>query len=631
MNTFLIKVEALKSRIVSQACPRGTTGGIISQRLRLRLQGPQRRYNHPQPPPEDFSFRTVEHYPPPASDRRSIQKRYLEDDLPQTPAPSADPEIRRLGRKPTVIEIPQPHEAREQLLLALRRRKPRHLIRAFLAASKNPQLIQAIPATTFTEIFRFLDPELFIERYKDIHSELSSNNVKTLGVTPLRDIMADFVASIRGMACTRRLAGKPLSRSDYEILLNCARAVGDGAAAWGLIQDMKVDGIRPDTVCFNHYMAAKCWSGTFAPPGRKKLRVTPYNLAMRKSRTPLEGFEEIRVGNTRGIKKEIGRIFDEMIERGVSCDEKTFTLMMTALGREGDVEGVKAILKRVWAVDVDTLLTQEIGKETQAMYYHQTSPLHPTSDLLFTIAHVFGTNNDIPTALRLVDYFSQQYSVPISRDVWTHLLEWTFVLSIPRSGIGKVNGSSAGKLPLQSVDAIWRTMTSEPYNISPTMPMYDKLVKNLCYRNMNGQMLDAMEEGLQLFAISVEDHERAETRHRSEMHKRARDVIKYDISADVSMEDLRREVEYTQLIKSRNLIYIRRWARLLHGGTRWTLGGRDGRKNWLLYASEAPEVQKWRALWPGRPSDVKKWQDHLPPYAHFPTLLSRSSQIPTCS
>ncbi len=357
-----------------------------------------------------------------------------------------------------------------------------------------------------------------------------------------------------------------------------------------------MDGITPDTTCYNHYLAALCWSGMFYPVSRHKVRVIPYHMVMRTTGPVREGFDNYTVGPEVGIKAKMLREFDNMVRSGLLGDEKTFALLMTGMAREGDLNGCKAILNKVWDIDLGALLGSygtQVVKE-----YPKTSPLRPGPDLLMAIAHVWGCNNDIPTALRLVDHVSQGYSIPIPLEVWAHLQEWTFVLAVPRFGPRKLDsdGASTGKLPKRAVSSLWETMTNEPYNVRPSMPMYNREIKNLTSRDMLKQMLQLMEGARQLYLRSIQKYRRSQ-----EAYRRARALWRSHrlvLRSTKPIDKLRREVEYNAIIKRRNLFFIKRWVRLLityRGGFKWRAGrGYDPYTRRVLPSL----IDTWRAFLP---------------------------------
>ena len=139
------------------------------------------------------------------------------------------------------------------------------------------------------------------------------------------------------------------------------------------------------------------------------------------------------------------------------ADSRAFCLLITALAKEGDLVGVKSILKQAWDVDADKPVDvdEDPGRPNGLS---RQSPLVPDDRVLWTIANIFGSNNDIPAALRVVDYISRRYSISIPLRVWDGLLMWTYVLSVRRSWKVMSDtdwaGTALGKLPLQAVESV---------------------------------------------------------------------------------------------------------------------------------------------------------------------------------
>ena len=133
-----------------------------------------------------------------------------------------------------------------------------------------------------------------------------------------------------------------------------------------------------------------------------------------------------------GMKATISQTFIDMIEQGIMADSRAYCLLMTALAKKGDLVGVKSILKQAWDVDVDKPVdVDEVPQRPNGL--SRQSPLFPNDRVVWTIANIFGCNNDIPAALRVVDYISRRYSISIPSRVWEILFMWTYVLSVRRS------------------------------------------------------------------------------------------------------------------------------------------------------------------------------------------------------
>ncbi|MCJ1259142.1 hypothetical protein MMC24_006977 [Lignoscripta atroalba] len=487
-------------------------------------------------------------------------------------------------------------KAQGVVLEALQQENPQKLLSAYLLASKDKDYVRSIPTTTFLEILQLLDPKHFVEPFKAAHRDLHAAQISYLrdGTKQLEDIFAEYVTSIRVLMQRRQDAGHRFGISEYRSLLKMTAAVGDGEAAWVLWNAMRSDGVEPDTQCFNLYFGARCWSKAFDPAEREKLRVIPYHLASRlpvkRGEQKKEGFRGYTTGN-RGLKNEVITHFDYMVKRGLTADVDTFIMLISAMAREGDLPGVQSILKRVWDIDVEALMEGDDQFMGHQNNLSRASPLYPTPALLFTIAHAFGSNNELPVALRVVDHVSRKYSIKINVETWAQLLEWTFVLSTRRYKGRKVDGAQIGQLPLRSVDSLWKTMISEPYNIQPTMPMYNRYVRNLWKRQMVDRMLEVMRAGKEL-------HLKQERRYMELANiTAAAENRAWDESSDLPMEGsqsltaLRQETEVQCLYEYRDFLMVSRWVRLVFAGNKW-----DHDLEWERRGAPTAVARFWRYM-----------------------------------
>lgn len=455
-------------------------------------------------------------------------------------------------------------EAKQDVLVALDREDSEKLLHAFKRACKDETYVGSLPATTFRDILRLLDPQVFVDPYKNVLRDLHPNHVEQLGAAHFQKVFLQFVDAVSDLTRMRRAAGFELGTWEYKYILNCVRSGGDADAARAVWKDMLEHGVELDTPCYNLYFEALCWSNAYGPAESRKLRVIPYHMSLRlpvkwnQQRKP--GFTGYLIGNI-GIKQEMVKLFGNMVKTGIVADEKTFCLLMTAMAREGDVAGPKSILKKVWDVDVDTLLSQDDNAMASAESLPTTSPVYPSKQLLFTIAHIFGSNNDIPTALRVVDHISRKFSLVIPREVWAQLLEWTFVLATRRYGDRKTDGAQIGQLPRQSVESLWNTMVSEPYNVTPTMPMYNRLIRSFWSRDMVGQMLSGMRVGKRAWL-----QKRAQLDRQVELLREAEVNPFAAAELRTSIENMRKDVRLMLLYEARDFAMVRGWVRLLLGG-----------------------------------------------------------------
>ncbi|KAI5368002.1 Putative ATPase expression protein 2 [Septoria linicola] len=443
---------------------------------------------------------------------------------------------------------------RKELPLALRNKAADVVIRCLYAAAQDHDMdfIASIADDTFSEILRVLEPSSFVAKLGTAHIELSSALAESMHIAPMRDVAFEYNKVLLRILRYRRGTGKLPRLEDYELLLRSARLLGSYKMATIVWRSLHSDGLKPSTKCFNYYMASLVWNGAHSAGGRHKVRVIPFNMMARSAKSRRSRFGAYRIGE-RGVKEDTMRVFGEMLAFGAVADHDSFQTLITACAREGDINTVKAILQRVWSIDVQAIMDGKDEDTITPISFSENSPLRPQSSLLFALAHAFGVNNDVPSALRVVDFVARHYDLEITTETWNQLFEWTFVLAEERTHDVP---ESVGKLPSQSVLSLWKTMTGAPYFIKPNLGMYTRLISNLCYRSSSYStvIVDMMNEALPL----VNKDAQAAARSR----RRLAAAIKESQSAG-AIEEARREWEYASLIKRRNTFWARRWVRNL--------------------------------------------------------------------
>lgn len=491
-----------------------------------------------------------------------------------------------------------------ELYKALRIGNPHNVLKALMSLVRYDgfnyysNILQTIPSNTFSEILRCLDPRYFVGRYGEFYKEISPTYSKIMGIPSANRagyhrFSTIFLSQIHGIIKARQ-RDHPLSLSDYKYLLKCARATGNIKASqdiWMSMTAVSASGhnrpVTPDGECFNHYLAATTWSDPTNPFLKNRLRVIPDNFTPRSWLVPPYTLRGHRVGPDNGIKLQVSQIFRQMVKAGVPGDEETFCLMMLGFAREGDMVSVGSTLRRVWGVDVDALVTLDESELQPVKPYSLDSPFYPSSKILSTISHAYGINNDLPTALRVVDYVSRQYNIAIPPSVWNELLQWTFILSKKRYGRRvQGDGTSIGQLPQEAVSNIWKTMTSPPYNVQPTMEMYDRFISNLIERQRYGEVKTVMEEARNLHKRHV--------RWLSRQHIVLRSTL--EPGGHPVSETRMRDLQFTRMRVMRNREYIKRWVRLLIARASLQLRYHS---NWS--AHDLPKILKeWNLFLPKR-------------------------------
>lgn len=434
--------------------------------------------------------------------------------------------------------------------------------------SEDLDFMYSIPSITFIEILRQLQPK---NEFAPMRGNYKSQGPKHYAIlrnatqryhTALRDRKQGYTDIVQ-----RRLeSGRDLGVSEYTQLLHLARAIWDGPTALDLMKEMLRNDVRPTLDCYNAYFEARIWADTSIPHERQRLRVIPHNQSMRRSDPNRIVARDIQVDGHRieeeGIKWEITRMFSKMIEDGINPDAEAYLHLMTAQAREGDIRGMSSVLWNVYAVDTKALLEGQVEDE-QRQKIVPDSPLYPTEDLLMVLAHAYGSNSNIPAAIRVVDHFSRRFGIPISPRVWGELLEWTFVLSTPRRKLRKTDGTASGLLPPHSVESLWNIMRGEPYFSEPNMLMYDLLIRHYARRDRYHEFIEHMRDAIRL---DIRQHDEYEKLREDVKRIRHGDVVVFE-EAGLSPEAVKLEELRTQRWLAFGMIV--NWFKKLLAGRRW--------------------------------------------------------------
>ena len=466
-----------------------------------------------------------------------------------------------------VFEKPHalPHGAREAVLQALRVGNPLDLLYTFLEASQHDSFLRSLPTTTHLEILRTIQSQAYLDDFKTLYRSLQifTNRKLKHGMRDLEAILSNYSSMVQTLVNRWRHSGRALSLEHYKVLLGVARVTYDGRLASFLFELMETDDIQPDTVCYNSLFEAQCWNRTSIPGEAYKLRVTPRSLDFRNPEHSHHRFTSYHTGKN-SLKQGVIKKFSEMIKSGIIPDTKTYSMLILAMAREGDLGAVEAIITRVWDIDVSQVMADDTGSLLFENQLSTQSPVYPNQDLLTTIAHIYGINNQIPKALRVVDFVSRKYSIPIGIATWSQLAEWTFVLSSGRYGSDteKKTDYSIGQLPFPSFETLWTTMTSEPYQIQPTIPMHNMRVKAFSRMGLLAEMIEAMREArLEMGELAIFRHIKplAPNMEDSKSDKNGQEPFTTFEQSHIS--ELRYMTQY------RNHTMVARWLRLVLGQT----------------------------------------------------------------
>lgn len=377
---------------------------------------------------------------------------------------------------PTWESPEQEHEYAEKFIRVIENGQPDQVMKA-MTDPRSAGLVGSLPQTVFLEALHLLSPTHFVEPFRDLHHPIHTWAVLVNGLRRIEEVFDTFVKDLFTVVRYRTASGQTLQLTEFTHLLDCARSMGNGNLADQVWETMTKMEVIPDTVCYNHYMEAKVWDHCHTGREAYRMRVSPKGYRKRRSEEQVLGWQGFGTAQ-RSVRKFALRIFSEMQAEGHLGDERTYINLMLAAARVGHRWGMQHILKEVWNVDTEALkLEPDNSKVPPVTPYDQWSALYPTENLLFAVAHGLGVNNDIAGAIRTVQFISSSYNIPIPAKVWHELFERAYVLSRQRSSARETSNSekytqwanSVGRVSVDIVQSIFDTMTSEPYNVTPTL------------------------------------------------------------------------------------------------------------------------------------------------------------------
>lgn len=455
--------------------------------------------------------------------------------------------------------------AKEKVAEALRRQSPHGLLRWLPETFRDPAYIGSLPNTTIYEIFHLLDPQKFLDPLKAVYQGMHPNDLQaqvSRGSHPGR-VFSRYVEELQVVVAKMVLSRQNLRLQGCKVLLNAAQSSGDSRAADRIWNDLLSHGGLPDRMSYIYYVQAKCWPSPFDRLEGQLSRITPYNLYQRRlvqrgfQRDPRWDWYQGWKAGPGGLKHEITIMFAQMAKQGIKADAKTFCLLMIAYAREGDMDHIKHTMKQVWNVDIELIMrTDDNSKQPGDL--HSNSSLYPTPELLFTVAHVFGSNNCLAIAIRAIDHISQRYSLKIERRTWSELLNWASTLSqSSRKSRRLTHGSGVGQVPSSTVAWLWKVMTSNPESDTPTMHMLNLVIRSLYDCGMLRAMLDKMTLGLQLYNASLD--RRALLFQQWTFVKTSLGTYQSQQGESGFVDGLAHELKLAQLEEERDFHMIHRW------------------------------------------------------------------------
>lgn len=390
----------------------------------------------------------------------------------------------------------------------LQENNPDRILLGFVTSSIGDVFVAKADDATFAQAICALDPDYFIVPYRNLYRFVKptlESEPRFRMMKSLEERIETFIHILDALVTFRQERGHPISLAVYRHLLRCAAAGGHGNLARNVFRGlMPENNITPDVECYNYFMEALNWNQAYGRFERYKLRVVAHYMELRSGDRRRTGFKGHGVAsptnpdNEQSIRLEVLRVFNELVRQGLKGNEATFCNLMIAMAREGDVASVKSVLKSVWNIDVDALERYDEEELESPTFYEPDSPLRPTERLLFTVVHAFGTNNQVSLAGMLLDYVSRNYNMTIPESVWTHLLEWTFVLGCQEQNWRVDNGFGVGRVPRRAVESLYALFHNEPFNVKPSIVDLIYRVKMRTRRRMLDETLEDIRECMRM-------------------------------------------------------------------------------------------------------------------------------------
>lgn len=366
-------------------------------------------------------------------------------------------------------------ERKEILYAAFKKRQPDQIL-ALMRDFGNRPIIEQMPDSVFVSAFLFLTPEHFLEPYKKILRRVHDHALRVKGYRSFTGIMKQHLAGLFLIFLFRSSGGNTMGLAEHTLLLRWAVSVGDLSIALHTWDSMWRNNIKPDVECYNLLLASSLWDRVNSSKERYRLTVTRFYMSRRrkgarKRKIGYRGFGVRRLS----VRIPVQMTIKHMQELEIPTNESTYRNMLLAYGRVGYLGGIKGVLRSVWGIDVDKL-ADEMEIHPPAMAYPTSSPLYPSKELLWTIAHVFGICSDLPSALRVVQFMSEQYNVKISPDAWLELFERAYILSKKQFNKHKLTSPPPqAVIPFTAVYRIYDMMGPAPTH--SRMHVYSKLAR----------------------------------------------------------------------------------------------------------------------------------------------------------
>lgn len=453
--------------------------------------------------------------------------------------------------------IPYYHVALKALLSALRQGDTFRLYLGLMGLVRGheteggsqafAEVMATIPSTTFSEILKNFDPHRVAESidsapniniswgmavYTPLGELVNQWGVKTLYVRILRRLLHIQLA--------RRHAGLLPLMNDYVVLMRCAGAASNFRAAKDIWQAMVADGrvtVRHAAAYSEFIKARYLAEKIYASNDLARFRLRPLDMhrsslklkgpvvnRLKHIMASIRGRRRHRFGSnmherfydeplTRVLRKRapLNKLERAVVLRGMSSNEDVVCALIKANGRTGRLASIRGLLKIKWGLIISKDRATGAVSIEGGHDWPSDSPRKATAALLDAIVHAYGSAGEITMALRLVDYISQHFSIPVPDHVWSDLIDYTRIMQTKPASTEWAAANFPHKgAKSHHVLQIWRICTQEPYSFQPGAADYYNLVKSLVSKGRPmTQAIEALRQIKPLYDDAVDACERA--------------------------------------------------------------------------------------------------------------------------
>ena len=343
------------------------------------------------------------------------------------------------------------------LLSAVARRDDTQWWQLYTSLSKEGQL-KRLTHSQYSQLLRALHPKTFFKNtdlYRKQH----------------------FIDRINSIKDDMQARGMPLTQADWGHILDCGRALRrpDQTRRWW--EEMMQSGLSPDVWSYNSYLASICGTA----PSLQNERPIAYKLGedgeiITLGKTTSQSPNPIQRYPLRNMSILATSIVHDMIARSISPNAHSYELLITAYARDNNLDAVNQVIEEVWGITPDGEFSAKPGLAMEGT----GSPLLPTQHTLNVIANAYGYNGALAAAISLVHKISEEFKLVIPVSAWLSLLLWTCRRSVvhKRPKLGFLSPLVAPQL--------FKTMTSEPYFISPGVEAYYLIINHEVHRHAIG-------------------------------------------------------------------------------------------------------------------------------------------------